>query len=341
MVIKNKVKQYDSLMGTNKLKFIIITFGLLVGPLLLFSQDKDFKTYTQKLIGDLKFDMVAIPGGEFKMGSPGNEPDRKQDEGPQHSVKISPFWMGKYEVTWDLFEPFVYKNFEARRSVEPVRPEVDAITRPTQPYLDMTFGMGKEGFPAIGMTQYAAIQFCKWVYSRTGIFYRLPTEAEWEYACRAGTTTPYSTINKSVLNEYAWFADNSDKKTHPAGSKKPNPWGLFDMHGNVAEWTFDQYIPGFYSQFKDKTSEDPVATPKELYPQVVRGGSYEDPAGDLRSAARRGSDPEWKRIDPQIPKSNWWFTEATFVGLRLVRPLNPPSKQDIESYYNREPIPDF
>lgn len=315
--------------------------GLLLAPLLLFSQDKDFKTYTQALTGtDLKFDMVAIPGGEFKMGSPENETGRKPDEGPQHMVKLSPFWIGKYEVTWDLFEPFVYKNFEARRSVEPIRPEVDAITRPTKPYLDMTFGMGKEGFPAIGMTQYAAIQFCKWIYSRTGVFYRLPTEAEWEYACRAGTETPYSAKNSDIA-EYAWYKANSDKKTHPVGNKKPNPWGLYDMHGNVAEWTMDQYIPDFYSQFINKTAVDPVAEPTTLYPHVVRGGSYEDDETDLRSASRRASDPEWKRIDPQMPKSNWWFTEATFVGLRLVRPLNPPTKQEIEAYYNREPIPDF
>lgn len=328
-------------MGTNKLKFTATMAGLLLAPLLLFSQNKDFKTYTQALTGtDLKFDMVAIPGGEFKMGSPENETGRKRDEGPQHMVKLSPFWIGKYEVTWDLFEPFVYKNFEARRSVEPIRPEVDAITRPTKPYLDMTFGMGKEGFPAIGMTQYAAIQFCKWIYSRTGIFYRLPTEAEWEYACRAGTETPYSAKNSDIA-EYAWYKANSDKKTHPVGNKKPNSWGLYDMHGNVAEWTMDQYIPDFYSQFKNKTAVDPVAEPTTLYPHVVRGGSYEDDETELRSASRRASDAEWKRIDPQMPKSNWWFTEATFVGLRLVRPLNPPTKQEIEAYYNREPIPDF
>lgn len=329
-------------MGTNKLKITATTAGLLLAPLLLFSQNTDFKSYTQALTGtDLKFDMVAIPGGEFKMGSPETEEGRKSDEGPQHQVKISPFWIGKYEVTWDLFEPFVYKNFEVRRSSEPIRPEVDAVTRPTKPYLDMTFGMGKEGFPAIGMTQYAAIQFCKWIYSRTGIFYRLPTEAEWEYACRAGTETPYSAAGGSDIGDYAWYKANSDKKTHPVGGKKPNPWGLYDMHGNVAEWTADQYIPDFYSQPKNKTAVDPLADPAVLYPHVVRGGSYEDDIPGLRSASRRASDPDWKRIDPQIPKSNWWFTEATFLGLRLVRPLNPPSKEEIEAYYNREPIPDF
>ena len=329
-------------MGTYNRKYAVAALGLLIMPFASFSQDKDFKTYTQQVTGtDLKFDMVAIPGGQFTMGSPESEPGHKPDEGPQHQVKLDPFWIGKYEVSWDLFEPFVYKNYEARRSVEPIPLEVDAITRPTKPYLDMTYGMGKEGYPAIGMTQYAAIQFCKWIYSRTGIFYRLPTEAEWEYACRAGTNGAYSIPAESSLDEYAWYQANSDKKTHPIGTKKPNPWGLYDMHGNAAEWTVDQYIPDFYSQFKNKPAENPVAVPVELYPHTVRGGSYEDPATDLRSAARRGSDPAWKRIDPQIPKSNWWFPEATFVGMRLVRPLKVPSKQEIEAYYNREPIPDY
>lgn len=316
-------------------------FIFFLFPLLLQAQN-NHEPYTQKLTGtDLKFDMIAIPGGEFKMGSPESEAGRRDDEGPLHIVKISPFWMGKFEVTWDLFEPFVYKHFELSKSKDPLSPEVDAVTRPTKPYLDMTFGMGKEGFPAVGMTQYAAIQFCKWLYNRTGIFYRLPTEAEWEYACRASTTTPYSFSDAANAEEYAWYSSNSLKKTHPAGSKKPNPWGLHDMHGNVAEWTFDQYKPDFYGQFRNTTAVNPVANPETLYPHVIRGGSYQSNLTDLRSASRRGSEPEWKRIDPQLPKSNWWFPEAPFIGFRVVRPLNPPSKQEIEAYYNREPIEDF
>ena len=162
------------------LNFKSAFLGLILFPLLTIAQENDFKSYTQNLEGtDLKFDMVAIPGGSFNMGSPMNEAGRRPDEGPQHQVKISPFWIGKHEVTWDFFEPFVYKNQEISRSKVPLKQQVDALTRPTKPYVDMTWGMGKEGFPAIGMTQYAAIQFCKWLYARTGEFYRLPTEAEW------------------------------------------------------------------------------------------------------------------------------------------------------------------
>lgn len=316
---------------------------LFLTPALLFAQQNEPNSYTQKIEGTgLQFDMVAIPGGEFKMGSTTAEAGRNADEGPQHVVKIDPFWMGKYEMIWDVFEPYVYKNFELTKNNGVVSPQVDAVTRPTKPYLDMTFGMGKEGYPAIGMTQYNAIQFCKWLYVNTGVFYRLPTEAEWEYACRAGSTTSYSFGNDTTkIDDYVWYSTNSKGKTHPAGTKKPNAWGLYDMHGSVAEWTIDQYIPDYYKQINNMVADNPVATPVNLYPNTVRGGSYEDNAADLRSAKRRGSDPQWKRIDPQAPKSNWWLPEGSFVGMRLLRPLNTPSKEEITAYYDRKPIDDY
>lgn len=328
------------IMRLKNLTFKTICLGMLqLVPALLFSQDKNFINYTQGLEGtDLQFEMIAIQGGNYKMGSPENEIGRRTDEGPQHSVKISPFWIGKYEVTWNLFEPFVYKNQEQNQSKAPLKTEVDALTRPTRPYVDMTWGMGKEGFPAIGMTQYAAIQFCKWLYTHTGVFYRIPTEAEWEYACRAGSTGSYSIPGGANLEDYAWYKTNSKNKTQPVGTKKPNPWGIHDMHGNVSEWTIDQYKADAY---KSSAAQDPMVPFETLYPNSVRGGSYEDQAPDLRSASRRASDPEWKKIDPQIPKSNWWLTGGTFVGIRVVRALNPPSKEEIDTYYNREPIADF
>ncbi|GAB3534066.1 formylglycine-generating enzyme family protein [Pontibacter brevis] len=333
-------------MNISKLSFHLFIAGFTSFTLIshnAHSQQSPKEPYTQEIAGtQLKFDMVAIPGGEFMMGSPAGEKGRDEDEGPQHTVKLYPFWMSKHEVTWDIFEPFVYKDYEVTQSNGNVSAEVDAVARPTKPYLDMTFGMGKESHPAVGMTQYSAIQFCKWLYARTGVFYRLPTEAEWEYASRAGTTTAYSFgDDASKLDEYAWHLANSKEETHPVGSKKPNAWGLYDMHGNVAEWTADQYIPDYYKKSKSKTISNPVATPTELYPHVIRGGSFEDEPAALRSANREGSDPNWKRIDPQIPKSNWWFPEAPFVGLRLVRPVTPPSKAEIEAYYNQEPTPDY
>lgn len=331
-------------MGSFKIKILLISISVFSSALSSASGQQDqHEAYTQEISNtDLQFDMVAIPGGEFTMGSPGSEFGRDSDEGPQHQVKISPFWMSKHEITWDLFEPFVYKDYEQTQNKGPISPSVDAITRPTKPYLDMTFGMGKESHPAVGMTQYAAIQFCEWLYARTGVFYRLPTEAEWEYACRSGTTTAYFFKNDaSKLKEYAWYKANSNEETHPVGTKTPNEWGLYDMHGNVAEWTADQYNSDFYTQFEDKVANNPIAAPEKLYPHAIRGGSYKDEAVVLRSANRQASDPDWKRIDPQIPKSNWWFPEAPFIGFRIVRPLDPPSKEEIKAYYNLAPIPDY
>jgi sulfatase modifying factor 1 len=320
-----------------------MNYKLGMGCLLLLISFKSVaqqkhETYTQKLEGTkLSFDMQAIPGGNFLMGSKNGNADEK----PIHKVKLDPFWMSKVEVTWDIFEPFLYKDYEVNNTTS-VSAQVDAVTRPTKPYLDMTFGMGKQNHPALAMTQYNAIQFCKWLYARTGFFYRLPTEAEWEYACKAGNNGDYYFGNDSKkLNEYAWFGSNSERKTHEVGLKKPNAWGLYDMLGNVAEWTYDEYKADFYASSGQTEVKNPVALADKLYPLVIRGGSYEDDAKSLRSAARRASDPVWKQIDPQIPKSNWWFPEAPFIGIRLVRPVNTPTKDEIDAYYNRPPIADY
>jgi len=314
---------------------------LLCGFLLLnvaFAQE-NFETYDQEIHGTgLHFSMQPIPAGSYPMGSDhGN-----LDEQPVHDVKIDAFWMGTHEVTWDIYELFIYKELEATHTKGGLPEDVDAVTRPTKPYLDMTFGMGKENHPALAMTHYNAIQFCKWLYARTGLFYRLPTEAEWEYACRAGSTSAYSfDDDTTMLREYAWYRSNSNNVTHEVGQKKPNKWGLYDMHGNVAEWTYDQYSETAYQQFANRLADNPVLAPEELYPHSIRGGSFDDAATDLRSAARLPSDPMWKQLDPQIPKSNWWFPEVPFIGLRLVRPMNPPSEAEIAAYYDRVPIADY
>ncbi|HLJ12217.1 MAG TPA: formylglycine-generating enzyme family protein, partial [Planctomycetaceae bacterium] len=213
------------------------------------------KNYTEALAGtDVTFDMVPIPGGEFVMGSPEGEIGRGNDESPLHNVKISPFWMGKYEVTWDEYDIFSYSLDAKRRELKKLPASerdklADAVTKPTKPYTDMTFGLGHDGQPAICMTGLAAKTYCEWLSAKTGRFYRLPTEAEWEHACRAGTKTAYSFgDDPAEIGEYAWYVDNSDGKPHKVGKKKPNPWGLYDMHGNVCEWCLDQYFPDAYGK---------------------------------------------------------------------------------------------
>ncbi len=296
--------------------------------------EEQMKPYTEVIEQtEAAIDMVPIPGGTFTIGSPDNEADRKDDEGPQHTIQIDPFWMGKHEITWNQYEIWGENIDIARRQIFGLpateRDNVaDVVTRPTPPYTDMSFGMGKLQNPAICMTQHAARMYCKWLSAKTGHYYRLPTEAEWEYACRAGTTTAWSFgDDPAALDEYAWYAGNSDGTYHEVGQKKPNPWGLYDMHGGVAEWVLDQYVADIYSQ---RTGEvrNPLAIPVTLYPRVVRGGGWDDEPDMLRSAAREGSDESWKEQDPQIPQSIWYHTDALGVGFRVVRPLVEPSDKE-------------
>ena len=283
--------------------------------------------------------MVLLPGGTFTMGSALTEKGHFADEAPKHQVIIDSFWIAEYEVTWDIYTLFMERNIdiyqnEVSRANE-VDLDVDAVTGATTPYLDMSFGMGTDGYPAICMTQLAAVKFCEWLSAMTGNFYRLPTEAEWEFACRAGTNSAYSFgENSESLSEYAWFRDNSNESYHKVGLKKPNQWGLFDMHGNVSEWTLDAYEINTYRNRKEKRNDNPYMTSPKTYPRVVRGGSWMDSPGSLRSAKRRGSSKKWKQRDPQIPKSLWWHTDAPFVGFRVVRPLKVPNVESQKKYWN-------
>ncbi|GAA4468354.1 formylglycine-generating enzyme family protein [Nibrella saemangeumensis] len=329
-----------------RLKSLLPAALFLVGCYLPTLAQEPGKPYVLAVPGsNIAYEMVAIPGGEFTMGSPATEKGRSADEGPQHKVKIEPFWMGKYEVIWDFYDLFTSKNMEKDMAAKYPGfdlAKTDASTRPSPSYVDMSFGMGRAGYPAINMTQYAAIKFCKWLYDKTGVFYRLPTEAEWEYACRAGTTTPYSFgADVSKLGEFAVYKGNSSGSYKKTGTKKPNPWGLHDMHGNVMEWTKDQYVPDYYAKKSKGQVKEPYAPVTTLYPNAVRGGSWDDDPEVLRSAARTPSDASWKVRDPQSPKSDWWLTDASFVGFRVVRPAKAPSKEEIDAYYNIKPIKDY
>jgi formylglycine-generating enzyme required for sulfatase activity len=286
------------------------------------------KPYVETVPGtEVRFEMAPIPGGSFVMGSPASEQGRAADEGPQHEVSIRPFWMGVTEVTWDEYDLFAFSlDLKKDRPAAGERPSVgvDAVTRPTPPYADESFGYGKGRQPVISITHHAAMEYCRWLSAKTGKTYRLPTEAEWEYACRAGSKSAYSFGGDAKgLADHAWYAANSDGQPHAVGQKRPNRWGLFDMHGNVAEWCVDQYGKDFYASFRRAGAAlSPVLLPDERrYPHVVRGGSWDDDAPLLRSAARRASRREWSRRDPQRPQSIWWHTDAITVGFRVVRPL--------------------
>lgn len=286
----------------------------------------DMKSYTETIPGtSVTFEMVPLAGGTFRMGSPPSEAGRAEDEGPPHEVTVGPFWAGKFEVTWSEYDKFWLDDSVVQASYpsEIKAAGVDVLTRATPPYADESFGFGKGKQPLISVGHHAAMEYARWLSRKTGKVYRLPTEAEWEYACRAGTTTAYSFgDDQAALGDHAWSADNSEGQPHPVGGKKPNPWGLFDMHGNAGEWVLDLYQKDAYKTRAGKPTVAPVVLPTaHIYPHVVRGGSWDHDAPALRCAARMASQVEWNRRDPQRPQSIWWLTDATFVGLRLVRPL--------------------
>lgn len=302
-----------------KVLFLILFF------LPTMAQEK-FSMYVQNIAGsDQSFKMIPMQGGSFLIGSDSLEKGRDIDEGPSKKVVVSDFWMGETEVTYDIFQLFLDETKDPS-------PKADGITRPSQPYIDFTLGMGKQGnFPANSMQQYSALMFCKWLYKKTGIFYRLPTETEWEYTAKQ-SYTPSQMTDSTLIREYEWFAENAKEKYHQVASKKSNILGIYDLLGNVAEWTLDQYDDTFYDKISDG-SKDPMAFKTKRYPVTVRGGSYKSTLRELRPSNRTKSDPLWNRRDPQMPKSKWWNADAPFIGLRLVRPLKDLTSKEVEQFF--------
>jgi formylglycine-generating enzyme len=318
------------------------------------AQPTEFKSFTQNLPGtDVKFEMLPIPGGKFMLGSPETEKRRKNDEGPQVEVTIEPFYMGKYEVTWELYTEYlkVYNEIgkkEPPPKIPPIEKLADAVTYPT-PIYELEAGprlqrMGgrQEGYPAVIMSHFAAKQFTKWLSAKTGRFYRLPTEAEWEYAARGGTTTPYFFgDNPKQLDDYAWYFDNAKLKDgnvgyHQVGKKKPNPFGLYDIYGNAAEIVIDQYDAEHYKTLAGKTvaARDATRWPDKQYPRVVRGGGYESDPEDLRSAARVQIRKPINNSDPNEPRSPYWWTEGFSIGFRLVSPATEPRDEEKHKFWD-------
>jgi formylglycine-generating enzyme required for sulfatase activity len=219
------------------------------------------------------YELVPIPGDEAK--------------------GIKPLWMGKTEITWDAMDAFVLE-WDLDKGLPALA--ADAVTRPSKPYIPPDCGYGHQGYAAICVAIRNANEYCRWLSARTGKKFRLPTEAEWEHACRAGATTAFSFgDDASKLGDYGWFEGNSEETPHPVGKKKPNAWGLYDMHGNVAEWV----------------------TAKSGTPTVM-GGSWMDKPEACMAASKAEFQPAWQKTDPQIPKSTWWLSDGQFLGFRIV-----------------------
>lgn len=294
------------------------------------------ETVTTEAGEKVSLEMVLIPSGSFLMGSPEGEAGRQKNEGPQHKVNLDAFYLCTTETTIELFLAYYQETVTAKRDfleveqaakeAEQADGDVDAITGPTPVYGDLTMGYGKQ-HPAIGMTWHNAMTFCRWLSKKTGKQYRLPTEAEWEYACRAGTTSVFSFGDEpGQLTDYAWCKGNSDGETHDVAKKKPNGWALYDMLGNVSEWVCDFYSPTAY---KEAAKKNPAVNPKgpeRGRVHVARGGDYTSSKEQLRCAARVFEEDWWRSGDPQIPKSKWWLPEMDFIGFRVARSADTAAK---------------
>jgi formylglycine-generating enzyme required for sulfatase activity/nitrate/TMAO reductase-like tetraheme cytochrome c subunit len=297
-----------------------------------------FENFTEKIPGtSVSFEMTAIPGGKFNMGSPVTEPFRKPDEGPERKVTISKFFMAKTEVTWDEYLAFFRATGSQGRTEGQVikNKKTDAISGATPPWGAPDQGWGKGSRPAITMTWHAANVYCQWLSKVTGKKYRLPTEAEWEYACRGGTETPYffngnpkdftskGFLKKifgpdtAIISSRVVYTLNSSARTKEPVSVKANPFGLKNMSGNVAEFCFDFYSAGTYEA--DTAEAVNPRGPLKGQEHVIRGGSFKSDAKDVRSAARDFTKTKaWLVTDPQMPKSIWWYSDCIDVGFRVV-----------------------
>ena len=226
--------------------------------------------YTEALKGTtVTFDMVAVT--------------------PDAASGLSPFWVSETEVTWDLFDAYIYRLDEPETA-----PGTDAVARPSKPYISMDRGYGHAGFPALSMSFHNAQTFCVWLSKRTGRHYRLPTTDEWAWLCTAGG------IDATELDEHAWHRGNAKYATHPVGDKPADDLGLHDLHGNAGEWCVGPEGEG-----------------------ILAGGTYRDEPAAVGCQLMRPAEAKWNDSDPQIPKSIWWLADAPFVGLRVICDPSP------------------
>lgn len=227
----------------------------------------------------VKIEMLPIPGGTVKIG--------------ERDVAVKPFHMAKTETVWEAYDAFLLSG-EPSPPYDETEFAADAIARPSKTYILADLNWGHQGYPAINISDLSATMFCRWLASVTGKKYRLPTEAEWELACRGGVPGEW-TVDPTTLEETSWNLGNSKRTTHPVATKKPNAFGLHDMLGNVGEWATD--LDG---------------------KSVLCGGTFQDEPSAISPTTRKRWTPKWQERDPQIPQSRWWLSNGPFAGFRVV-----------------------
>ncbi len=238
----------------------------------------ELENFTQRIEGTaIELEMIAVPS----MIDPVDD---------RH---VGGFYISKTELPWELYDLFVYPEMDGANEKAGETDGVDALARPSKPYVPPDRGFGHAGYPANSMTHHAATEFCKWLSARTGRTYRLPARAEWIYA--AGGRSDFTDFK---VDEEAWHDENSDWKTHPIATKEPNNFGLHDTLGNTAEWIADD-------QDGDGLLE-------------IVGGHYLTPPEEISRDWIEEQTSAWNASDPQIPKSKWWLPDAPFVGFRVV-----------------------
>lgn len=252
----------------------------LIAFVISSQQPQKLAAYTETLPKSVvKIEMVPIKGGTVKIGG--------------KAVTVKPFYMATTETPWQAFDVFI-KSGPASVAYDQTEFAPDAIARPSKSYILPDLGWGHAGYPVINVSFTNVEMFCRWAAASTKKKYRLPTEAEYEFACRAGVDGAWK-MDKTALAANAWYTENSKEMTHPVGKKLANKFGLFDMIGNVGEWGTDM-----------------AGKP------VLCGGTFQDDLAKSNPGKRAYFEPSWQEEDPQIPKSRWWLSDAPFAGFRLV-----------------------
>ncbi len=288
-VVKRRIRRTE----IGFLTLIMLILGILLSGSLALSFNTGtshshlalLEPFTQTLPGSVvKIKMLPVPGGVVKIGTT--------------EVTVKPFFIAETETPWEAYDVFLGSG-PPSPPYDQTAYTPDAIARPSKSYILPDLGWGHHGYPAINLSFTSVEMFFRWLASATKMKYRMPTEAEWELACRAGNGGSWKP-DKGYLDKNEWFKGNSERTTHPIGTKLANKYGLFDMLGNVGEW----------------------ATDLEGKP-VLCGGSFLDGLDVMGADARRRWAPKWQATDPQIPKSRWWLSDAPFAGFRLV--CEPPT----------------
>lgn len=284
-----------------------------------------FTDFTETIPGSsVSFRMIAIGGGGFTMGSSGElaAPEEKPVQ-----VTVSSFFMGQIEVSWDEYLLFMRQTESEGRLSSTLPQNVDAISGATPPWGNPDQGWGTGQQPAITMTHHAAETYCQWLSKKTGKTYRLPTEAEWEYACRAGSDKDYFFLNETQKNikdsklikqasPYINFANTNHQPILPS-AVRPNPWGLIHTLGNVWEFCADNYQESNYRKELQPLKNPLWRDNSQEY--VIKGGSFKSAVHQARPSARASTQTKrWLKTDPQIPKSIWWYSDCIDVGFRVV-----------------------